>query len=153
MVFNDFLINVGFKFAPNWFMLAHIGSRLAQGGIDWPKLVSSEPQVGSNLAPCWFMLAPNWSHDGLSSKVSLKLAKASSKAVLLRLGFPKMSTNNDKRRTTNDERRATNDRRRTTNDERVPKASQGVPKAFPQRPLRLCLQGLRFPKCPRRLCL
>ena len=44
------------------------------------------------VGPCWLMLAPSWPHDGPSPKVSPRLAKASTKALPLRLGFSKMST-------------------------------------------------------------
>ena len=38
------------------------------------------------------MLAPSWPHDGPSSKVLPRLAKVSTKALPLRLGFSKIST-------------------------------------------------------------
>ena len=49
-------------------------------------------QVGFKLVPRWPHGGPSWLHDGLSSKLSLRLAKVSTKALPLRLGFSKMST-------------------------------------------------------------
>ena len=76
-------------------MLAHLGPSWPQVGPKWvrrwPMLAQfgpSWPQVG----PCWLMLAPSWPHDGPSPKASPRLAKASTKALPLRLGFSKMST-------------------------------------------------------------
>ena len=72
---------VGPKLAPSWLQVGpkvvHVGpgrSKLAQ---DHPKLAPRWPQVG----PCWLMLTPSWPHDSPSSKVSPRLAKASTKAL------------------------------------------------------------------------
>ena len=87
-------------------MLAHVGLSWAQVGPKlapswppvcacWPKLAqvtASWCQVGPNMAPSWLMLAPSWPHHGPSSKVSARLANASTNALPLRPGFSKMST-------------------------------------------------------------
>ena len=74
---------VGAKLAPSWPQVGACWPKLVQLGQVGPKLAPRWPQVGSS----WLLLAPSWPHDGPSFTVSPRLAKASTKALPLRLGF------------------------------------------------------------------
>ena len=77
---------------PSWAKLnsgwPKVGPKLAQAGPSWPQVGPKLVQVG----PCWLMLAPSWPHDVPCPNVWPRLAKVSTKALPLRLGFSKMST-------------------------------------------------------------
>ena len=108
---------------PHWIMPAQAGLSWPQVGPSWLKVA----QVGTKCIPSWLHVGPMLPHVGPSwTQVGSKLAP--SWPMLAEVGLSGSTL--------------------------APSWPQdGKIRPFPKRPRRLCLAGLGFPRCPRRLYL